>query len=62
MVAAALNWQNKRNNTIVYNPTGVFELGGPNSNSVARYLGAAGGFNPKLPRTACGWWSPIVFR
>jgi hypothetical protein len=61
MVAAALNWQDKRNNTIVYNPIGVFGLGGLNSNSVARYLGAAGGFNPKPPKTAYGWWSPIVF-
>jgi hypothetical protein len=61
MVAAARDWQGSHNNTIVYNPVGVLGVGGPNSNSAAHYFGVVSGFNPNPPRTAYGWWTPIVF-
>jgi RHS repeat-associated protein len=36
-----------------------YEVQGPNSNSSARYIGAAGGFNPSMPPGAFGWSVPI---
>jgi hypothetical protein len=61
MVAAAEDWESRHNNTIVYQPRGALGIGGPNSNSAAHYFGVVSGFNPNPPRTAYGWWSPIVF-
>jgi hypothetical protein len=58
MISAAKSFPN---NTILYNAVGLLGLGGPNSNSVASYLGLVGGFAPVPPRTAYGWFSPIFF-
>jgi RHS repeat-associated protein len=53
MLRAAWNWNRNINNTIPYDPTG------PNSNSYARYIGQAGGYNPAEPPYATGWGTNI---
>jgi RHS repeat-associated protein len=50
LIKTATNWPE---NTIPYN------WRGPNSNSAARSLGIAGGFNPPAPSGSVGWDTPI---
>jgi RHS repeat-associated protein len=52
LLTAADTWPQ---NTIPYSPLG------PNSNSVANYMGQAGGFNPSAPSGSVGWNTPILF-
>ena len=50
LVTAAQDWPQ---DTIPYS------WSGPNSNSVANYLGTVGGFNPPAPPVSVGWNTPI---